>query len=83
VRVRDGHYFLPGSEAPTSRILKFELTDYRHPPACETFTSSLAKRREALIMQTFRYGGYARANLPQEARKWLSNNFFTWAIHAC
>jgi serine/threonine-protein kinase HipA len=44
VLIRDGHTFLPEGEAPTSHILKFELTDYRHLPAYETFTSSLAKQ---------------------------------------
>ena len=42
--IRDGHYFLPEGEAPSSHILKFELTDYRHLPAYETFTSHLAKQ---------------------------------------
>jgi serine/threonine-protein kinase HipA len=45
VLIRDGHYFLPEGEAPSSHILKFELTDYRHLPAYETFTSHLAKER--------------------------------------
>ncbi len=44
VLIRDGHYFLPEGEAPTSHILKFELTDYRHLPAYETFTSHLARQ---------------------------------------
>jgi len=44
VLIRDGNYFLPESEAPFSHILKFELADYRHLPACETFTSYLAKQ---------------------------------------
>jgi HipA-like protein len=44
VLIRDGHYFLPEGEAPSSHILKFELTDYRHLPAYETFTSYLAKQ---------------------------------------
>lgn len=42
--IRDGHYFLPEGEAPSSHILKFELTDYRHLPAYETFTSHLARQ---------------------------------------
>lgn len=42
--IRDGHYFLPEGEAPSSHILKFELTDYRHLPAYETFTSLLARQ---------------------------------------
>jgi len=44
VLIRDGHYFLSEDEAPTSHILKFELTDYRHLPAYETFTSQLARQ---------------------------------------
>jgi len=42
VLVRDNRYFLPQGEAPSSHILKFELTDYRHLPAYETFTTLLA-----------------------------------------
>lgn len=42
VLVRDDQYFLPQSEAPSSHILKFELADYRHLPAYETFTTQLA-----------------------------------------
>ena len=43
VLVRDGHYLLPRQESPSSHILKFELADYRHLPAYETFTTKLAK----------------------------------------
>ena len=35
-------YWLPRKEAPSSHILKFELSDYRHVPAYETFTTLLA-----------------------------------------
>lgn len=42
VLVRDGGYFLPRQEAPSSHILKFEVPDYRHLPAYETFTTHLA-----------------------------------------
>lgn len=42
VFIRDGHTFLPEGEAPTSHILKFELADYHHLPAYETFTTWLA-----------------------------------------
>jgi serine/threonine-protein kinase HipA len=42
VLLRDDRYFLPQGEAPSSHILKFELTDYRHLPAYETFTTRLA-----------------------------------------
>jgi serine/threonine-protein kinase HipA len=42
VLVRDDRYFLPQREAPSSHILKFELADYRHLPAYETFTTQLA-----------------------------------------
>lgn len=40
--LRDDRYFLPQGEAPSSHILKFELADYRHLPAYETFTTQLA-----------------------------------------
>lgn len=43
ILLRDGHYFLPKGEAPSSHILKFEITDYRHLPAYETFTTYLAR----------------------------------------
>ena len=42
VLVRDERYWLPQGEAPSSHILKFELADYRHLPAYETFTMQLA-----------------------------------------
>jgi len=42
VLVRNDQYFLPQGEAPSSHILKFELADYRHLPAYETFTIQLA-----------------------------------------
>lgn len=34
---------LPRKESPSSHILKFELADYRHLPAYETFTTLLAR----------------------------------------
>ena len=43
VLLRDDRYFLPQREAPSSHILKFELADYRHLPAYETFTTQLAE----------------------------------------
>lgn len=43
ILVRDGNYLLPQQESPSSHILKFELADYRHLPAYETFTTQLAK----------------------------------------
>ncbi|MXZ80071.1 MAG: type II toxin-antitoxin system HipA family toxin [Gammaproteobacteria bacterium] len=42
VLVRGDQYLLPKGEAPSSHILKFELVDYRHLPAYETFTTQLA-----------------------------------------
>ena len=36
-------YWLPRKEAPSNHILKFELSDYRHLPAYETFTTLLAR----------------------------------------
>ena len=41
--MRDEHYLLPRQESPSSHILKFELADYRHLPAYETFTTRIAK----------------------------------------
>ncbi len=42
VLLQNGRYGLPRGEAPSSHILKFELADYRHVPAYETFTMHLA-----------------------------------------
>lgn len=42
VVVKDNAYWLPQRESPSSHILKFEITDYRHLPAYETFTTHLA-----------------------------------------
>jgi len=44
VLLKDDQYFLPEREAPSSHILKFEVRDYRHLPAYETFTTLLAKQ---------------------------------------
>ena len=43
VLVRNHRYWLPLKESPTSHLLKFELPDYRHLPAYETFTTGLAR----------------------------------------
>lgn len=43
VLLREGHLFLPQREAPSSHILKFELTTYRNVPAYETYTMHLAR----------------------------------------
>lgn len=43
VLLQEGQYYLPQEEAPSSHILKFELVDYRHLPAYETFTTRLAE----------------------------------------
>ncbi len=40
--VENDTYRLPRKESPSSHILKFELADYRHIPAYETFTTLLA-----------------------------------------
>ena len=42
VLVKDDNYWIPKKESPSSHILKFELSDYRHLPAYETFTTLLA-----------------------------------------
>ena len=44
VLIREGDFFLPQREAPSTHILKFELADYRHIPAYETFTTILANQ---------------------------------------
>ncbi len=43
VLVKDNSYWLPRKESPSSHILKFELSDYRHLPAYETYTTLLAE----------------------------------------
>lgn len=43
ILLKDDEYWLPRKESPSSHILKFELSDYRHLPAYETFTTLLAK----------------------------------------
>ena len=40
--VENETYWLPRRESPSSHILKFELPDYRHLPAYETFSTLLA-----------------------------------------
>ena len=42
VLVENETYWLPRRESPSSHILKFELPDYRHLPAYETFSTLLA-----------------------------------------
>lgn len=42
VLIKNGACWLPKKESPSSHILKFELSDYRHLPAYETFTTLLA-----------------------------------------
>ena len=44
VLLKEGQYYLPEAEAPSSHILKFEVRDYRHLPAYETYTTLLAKQ---------------------------------------
>lgn len=43
VLLAEGRYWLPKRESPSSHILKFELSDYRHVPAYETFATLLAR----------------------------------------
>ena len=40
--LRDGSFWLPQKESPSSHILKFEVSEYRHLPAYETFTTMMA-----------------------------------------
>ena len=42
VLVAEDRFWLPRDESPSSHILKFELSDYRHVPAYETFATLLA-----------------------------------------
>ena len=42
VYVEDDSFMLPEGEAPSSHLIKFELSDFRNVPAYETFTSLLA-----------------------------------------
>lgn len=44
VLLREGQFFLPQGESPSSHILKFAITDYRHVPAYETVLTDLAWR---------------------------------------
>lgn len=43
VLLKEESYYLPTSEEPTTHILKFEINDYKHVPAYETFTTQLAR----------------------------------------
>jgi serine/threonine-protein kinase HipA len=72
VLVRDDRYFLPQREAPSSHILKFELTDYRHLPAYETFTTGLAAAIGLPVVDiTLRTIGQARyAQIARYDRQW-------------
>ena len=44
VLLREGQFYLPQGEAPSSHILKFAIPDYRHVPAYETVLADLARR---------------------------------------
>ncbi len=75
ILIRNGDYFLPQQESPSSHILKFELANYRHLPAYETFTTQLAKAIglpvidiELRIIDKIRYALIARYD-----RLWRDN----------
>jgi serine/threonine-protein kinase HipA len=72
VLLRDDRYFLPQSEAPSSHILKFELADYRHLPAYETFTTQLAAAISLPVVDiTLRSIGKTRyAQIARYDRRW-------------
>ena len=72
VLVRDDQYFLPQREAPSSHILKFELADYRHVPAYETFTTQLAAAIDLPVVDiTLRSIGQTRyAQIARYDRLW-------------
>ena len=44
VLLRGSQFHLPQGESPSSHILKFAMTDYRHVPAYETVLTDLARR---------------------------------------
>jgi serine/threonine-protein kinase HipA len=50
VLVRSGAYWLPQRESPSSHIIKFEINDYRHLPAYETFTTLLGRAIELPVV---------------------------------
>lgn len=70
--LRDDRYFLPQGEAPSSHILKFELADYRHLPAYETFTTRLAAATGLPVVDiTLRSAGQTRyAQIARYDRLW-------------
>ena len=70
--LRDNRYLVPQSEAPSSHILKFELADYRHLPAYETFTTQLAAAVGLPVVDiTLRTVGRARyAQITRYDRVW-------------
>lgn len=72
VLMRDDRYFLPQGEAPSSHILKFELADYRHLPAYETFTTQLAAAIDLPVVDiTLRSIGKTRyAQIARYDRLW-------------
>ncbi len=72
VLVRDDQVFLPQSESPSSHILKFELADYRHLPAYETFTTQLAAAIDLPVVDiTLRTVGRTRyAQIARYDRVW-------------
>jgi serine/threonine-protein kinase HipA len=72
ILLRDDGYFLPQGEAPSSHILKFELADYRHLPAYETFTTQLAAAIGLPVVNiTLRSIGKTRyAQIARYDRRW-------------
>lgn len=60
VLLKQGNYWLPQNESPSSHILKFEVGDYRHLPAYETFTTYLASSIGLEVVDiTLHYAGGA------------------------
>ena len=66
--VKESKFFLPTNEAPTSHILKFQITDLRHVPAYETILMRLARSigLEVAEIELKALGG-APANNPDES----------------
>lgn len=52
VLLKEGKYYLPKSEEPTTHILKFEINNYKHVPVYETFTMQLASETGLPVVDT-------------------------------
>lgn len=58
IRLKNSSYWLPQKESPSSHILKFEVSGYRHLPAYEAFTNHLAGHIGHKVVETsLQYAG--------------------------